>query len=178
MVGRSRQQHTYLSGKVSKVWWQQESLTGVLCAGRHFADPDAAAVHAAPCTVCTAPHMQQLKHTCVCHVVAMLQVSVLAEGSSLPLTELSELISRTLSSSSSSPPCKQAAVEAPAEPPGTQDAAAAAAAGSTQEAAAAAAGSTAEAGGPGGGPSALVVRNLIQEAASRKSYGLQDGEFD
>jgi hypothetical protein len=116
-------------------------------------------------------------------VVAVPQVSVLAEGSSLPLTELSELISRTLSSmsnNSSSPPAKQAAAAgAGAEPHSTQDAAAAAtAAGGAQEAAAAAAGSTAEAGGGagGGGPSALVVRNLIQEAASRKSYGLQDGE--
>lgn len=121
-------------------------------------------------------------------MLLLLQVSVLAEGQSLPLTELSDLISRSLSSGSSAQ-AKQTP-HAPAEPlstpAGTQDAAAAAAAApaGTQDAAAAAGTSAAAAGTPaaaaeGGvsGPNALVVRNLIQEVASRKSYGLQDGRY-
>jgi hypothetical protein len=117
--------------------------------------------------------------------VCCLQVSILVEGQALPLTELSELISRTLSSGSSSGQCnKGATTPAPADPAGlsttTQDAAAAAAAavGEATTAAGVAAGGSAAAAGEGGagGPSALVVRHLIQEVASRKSYGLQDGE--
>lgn len=104
--------------------------------------------------------------------VLLIQVSLLAEGQSLPLTELSELISKTLSGNSSSgSQGKQAATPAPTGgSPGEAAGGSGSAAGS-QEAPAAAAG-----GSSGAGPSALVVRNLIQEVASRKSYGLQDGE--
>lgn len=79
------------------------------------------------------------------------QVSLLAEGQALPLTQLAQHISALLSS-------------------GGSGAAAAAGAGAEPAAAAAAA-----AGGGGGGVSPTVVRNLLQEVASRKSYGLSDG---
>jgi hypothetical protein len=106
------------------------------------------------------------------------QVSLLTEGQQLPLTQLAELISKTLSSGiaggSGSPANNAAAAaggpsQAAAEPGGTQDAAAAAAA------APATADGASNSGGSSG-PSALVVRNLIQEVACRKSYGLQSGE--
>lgn len=111
-------------------------------------------------------------------VVLPLQVSLLAEGQSLPLTELAELISKTLSGNSSSgSQGKQAATPAPAGDSHGEAAGASGSAAGSQEAPAAAAAAAAAAGGSSGaGPSALVVRNLIQEVASRKSYGLQDGE--
>lgn len=92
------------------------------------------------------------------------QVSLLAEGQALPLTELSDVISKTLCSSSSKNGSQGQPTDAGS--PGVA-AAAAGAADATQDAAAGE-----------GGPSVLVVRNLIQEVASRKSYGLQDGEAD
>jgi hypothetical protein len=132
-------------------------------------------------TVAATPAPDIPSHGVLLLLCLLLQVSVLAEGQSLPLTELSELISRSLSSGSSGS-AKQG-TDAPAEPlstpVGTQDAAAAAAAppAGTQHAAAGAGTPAAASDGSGSGPTALVVRNLIQEVASRKSYGLQDGKL-
>jgi hypothetical protein len=94
----------------------------------------------------------------VCCLCA-LQVSVLVEGQSMTLTQLAQHISSALGSGSSSRPADGEASAAESQ----ADAAAAAA-------------------GPAGTGSsevavtALAVRNIIQDVASRKSYGLQDGE--
>jgi hypothetical protein len=91
-----------------------------------------------------------------------LQVSVLVEGQSMTLTQLAQHISSMLSGGSSSGSGPVDGETSAAE--GQADAAAAAAA------APAAVGSSEVA------VTALAVRNIIQDVASRKSYGLQDGE--
>jgi hypothetical protein len=78
-------------------------------------------------------------------------VSVLVEGQCMTLTQLAQHISSALSGSSSSGGEASAAE-------GQADAPAAAAGGSSEVAV-----------------TALAVRNIIQDVASRKSYGLQDG---
>eukprot|EP00879_Flechtneria_rotunda_P009576 GHRR01010022.1.p2 GENE.GHRR01010022.1~~GHRR01010022.1.p2 ORF type:complete len:424 (+),score=170.34 GHRR01010022.1:2382-3653(+) len=78
------------------------------------------------------------------------KVSVFVEGQAMPLTHLAQHISTAVSSSSSNG-CSSSAPDAPGV-------AAAATPSATEPAI-----------------SATVVRNLIQEVASRKSYGLQDG---
>jgi hypothetical protein len=79
------------------------------------------------------------------------QVSLLAEGQRLPLTALSEHISKLVSSASA-------------------DGAQAAGAGKQQQQ------QQQQQPSRGAGPTPLVVRNLILEVAGRKSYALQDGE--
>lgn len=92
------------------------------------------------------------------------QVSLLVEGASLPLAALAERISSVLSSSRrSSSPGKQPLAAT------TGGLAAGAAVGTEAQ-------QQQQAAAPGSGPSVLVVRNLIQDVAIRKSFGLQDGE--
>jgi hypothetical protein len=85
-------------------------------------------------------------------------VSVLVEGQSMTLTQLAQHISSALGGGSSG---RHADGEASAaESQADAAAAVGAAAGGSSEVAV----------------TALAVRNIIQDVASRKSYGLQDGE--
>eukprot|EP00878_Enallax_costatus_P008541 GHUV01008929.1.p1 GENE.GHUV01008929.1~~GHUV01008929.1.p1 ORF type:complete len:505 (+),score=223.55 GHUV01008929.1:730-2244(+) len=93
------------------------------------------------------------------------QVSILVEGQSLPLSQLAQHISSTLSSNSSI--AGNSATDTSMAPEaGT----------SSSQAAADTHASAAVAGvGSADAVSVLVVRNIIQDVASRKGYGLQDG---
>lgn len=83
-------------------------------------------------------------------------MSILVEGQSQPLSHLAQQISTLLSGSIGG---------AAADTPSNTEAGT-----SHSQAAAPADGAGSE------GVSQLVVRNIIQDVASRKSYGLQDGE--
>jgi len=103
------------------------------------------------------------------------KVSVLVEGQALPLTQLAQHISCKLSSNRSNCVSSTQVAEngdagssAEGATPAGEAAAADAHAPTTETAK----------GGSEGAVSALIVRNLIQDVASRKSYGLLDGAVE
>lgn len=112
-------------------------------------------------------------HVCILHrptalgtnFCCSLQVSILVEGQPLPLAQLAQQISSTLSTSGSGAGNPAADVSVTKET-GTSSSQAAA-----EPHGAAAGAVTSDAA------SVLVIRNIIQDVASRRSYGLQDGEL-